>query len=68
MYEIQIEDSMIEHMIFNLVTDRLTLNNIITKLRQGITDVGQFKMRNYHLYLQDFYDIVIERIEQKKYS
>ena len=54
---------MIEYMIFDLITDHLPLDNIIPKLRQGVANVGQFKMTNYHLYLQDFYDIVIERIE-----
>ena len=63
LYEIQIEDSMIEYMIFDLITDNLPLDNIIPKLRQGIVNVGQFKMTNNHLYLQDFYDIVIEKIE-----
>ena len=63
LYEIQIEDIMIQHMISTLITDQLPLDNIIPRLRQGIANVGQFKMTNFHLYLQDFYDIIIEEIE-----
>ena len=63
LHNIDIENHQIESLIFNLITDHLPLDNIIQKLRNGSSKTGQYKMTNHTFYLQDFYDIFIERVE-----
>ena len=63
-YNIDVEDNIIEHLLFSLLTDQLPQeDNYIKNLKQGMSNVGNYKMISTSCYLQDYHDIIIKKIE-----
>ena len=59
----EIESSIIEQLLHGLVLLALPYNeSSIQEIRQGIVKIGQYEIKNTNHYLQDYYDVCIERI------
>ena len=62
-HEVVVPDSIIGQLIFKLVINAIPHDQPLQYLRQDVVQVGQYQMKNTNHYLQDYYDIIIERIE-----
>jgi len=63
LYTGEIESSIIEQLLHGLILLSLPYNmNSIHELRQGVVKIGHHEIRNANHYLQDYFDVCIERI------
>jgi hypothetical protein len=63
LYTGEIEASIIEQLLHGLILLSLPYNtSSLHELRQGIVKIGHYEIRNTNHYLQDYFDVCIERI------
>ena len=61
---IDIDDDMIEYLIFDLLTQQLPQDeNYLQKLKQGSVNIGNYKLNAVECHIHNYYDIIIKKIE-----
>lgn len=62
-HPVEIPNNIVEQLILDLVGNSIPQGLALQRLRQGITKLDQYEMKNTNHYLQDYLDTIIERID-----
>ena len=61
---IDVDDDMIEYLIFDLLTNQLPQDeNYLQKLKQGSVNIGNYKLNAVECHIHNYHDIIIKKIE-----